>query len=314
MKFFEQKFKHPYNIDDTDRFLEQHPELDKKIEKLIWAYHEIGDVIPQYIGKLWSGHNFPYNESYYEIECSLQLTKLAFYKYAFIALRNSLELGMLSVYWDRNDDAEKTIQNWYNSNEDTPRFTNNVLKKILDIPNLKEFSRQYDLVKRTTDVFWDLSNYNHTKGYAFSGQNLNLSNFTRFNENAFLVWVEYLEKVVRLLLTVHILKYPVSLQSTAMFEKFGINEPWGTFLDVYQSEQIKEVLEPDELQLLQQISDNDENAKGLADWVNSFPDITEEEIKKQFEEFNMVTPDKTDMINGFIKWHTETKNQKEDHS
>jgi hypothetical protein len=200
MKFFEQKFNHQGNIDATEKYLEQNPELDKKIEKLIWAYHEIGDVIPQYIGKLWSGHNFPYNESYYEIECSLQLTKVAFYKYSFIALRNALELGMLSVYWDRDDDAEKTIQDWYKSNADTPFFTNSVLKKILDIPNINEFNKKFDLVTKTKDVFWYLSDYNHTKGYNFSGQNLNLANYSRFNERIFLVWVEYLEKVVKLLL------------------------------------------------------------------------------------------------------------------
>ncbi len=71
-----------------------------------------------------------------------------------------------------------------------------------------------------------------------------------------------------------------------MQDKFGINGPMGTFLDVFQSEQIKVVLNADELKILQEISDNDGEAKSLADWVNSHPDISEDEYKEQVENFD----------------------------
>jgi hypothetical protein len=114
---------------------------------------------------------------------------------------------------------------------------------------------------------------------------MNNANFTRFNEKVILKWSDLLEKVVQLLLSLHILKYPIAIQTTPIQAKFGINGPFGGFLDVFQSDQIKEVLNPSELQLMQSISDNDETAISLAEWVNSQPDISEEDFKKQIEDF-----------------------------
>ena len=86
-------------------------------------------------------------------------------------------------------------------------------------------------------------------------------------------------------MTIHILKYPVAIQYTPLEQKFGINGPYGTFLDIDQSEHVKSILDPNELIILQQISDNNENAKLLVEWVNSHPDISDEEFKKQLLDF-----------------------------
>jgi hypothetical protein len=291
---FGQKFNHQQNSELTDKFLADNPDVSNKISDLTWAYNEIGDVIPQYIGKLGSGHHFPYTESLYELESSYQLARLAFYKYALISLRNSFELGLLSIYWDRNDDSEKVITDWYKSKEDTP-FKRQILKGLTDIENIKEFCKDVDLVDRANKIYGTLSDFAHTKGYSFSSHGLNNANFTRFNDKALNSWVTSMEEVVQFLLTVHILKYPVALQHTPIEQKFGINGPYGGFLDVHQSDQVKKVLPEQELTILQRISDNDSNARTLADWVNSNPDISEEDFKKQlteFDEFVKTTNDK----------------------
>jgi len=285
LDFAASKFNHKENIELTEKYLLNNPALYQKIDNLVWAYHEIGDVIPQYFGKLFSGHNFAYTESYYEIECSYQLLKLSFYKYAFIALRNALELGLLSVYWDKDDNSEVLIQDWHNSKEDTP-FKRQILDGLKTIDNINHYCEQFDLFPRIDNLYGDLSDFNHTKGYLYSGQSLNRANFTRFNDKAILDWIELLERVIQLLLTIHILKYPIAIQNTPLQDKFGINGPFGGFLDVFQSEQIKEILNTDELIKLQEISDNDEGARSLAEWVNSQPDITEEKFKKQVADFD----------------------------
>jgi len=279
------KFNHAENISLTEKYFLDNKNSHLKIDNLIWAYHEIGQVIPQNVPKLFSGHIFPYSESYYEIECSYQLLKLAFYKYSFIALRNALELGLLSVYWDKDNNSESLIQNWHESKEDTP-FKRQIVSGLKTIENINKFCNQIDLFSRIDSIYNELSDYTHTKGYAFSGQNMNNANFTRFNEKVILKWSKLVEKVVQLLLTIHILKYPIAIQSTPIQDKFGINGPFGGFLDVFQSDQIKEVLNSDELQLMQTISDNDETAILLAEWVNSQPDITEGDFKKQIEDFD----------------------------
>lgn len=130
-----------------------------------------------------------------------------------------------------------------------------------------------------------MSNFNHTKGESYSANKLNKGNYPRMNEGAIQEWVIYFEKVIQLLLTIHILKYPVAIQYTPIEQKFEINGPYGCFLDVEQSERIKLVLDQNELIILQQISDNDEDATSLANWVNSHSDISEEEISKQMQDF-----------------------------
>jgi hypothetical protein len=283
--FLTGKFKHSDNIRSTEEYLNQHPELHGKIDKLVWAYHEIGDVIPQYIPKLFSGHNFPYSESLYEIECSYQLMKLSFYKFAFIALKNALELGLLFVYWDKDDNSEVVIQDWHESQQDTP-FKRQIVAGLKTIHNINLFCKHIDLFTRIDKLYGNLSDFNHTKGYSFSGHGLNNANFTKFNNKAVIRWAELLEEVIQVLLTVHILKYPVALQETPIEAKFGINGPFGGFLDVHQSELVKEVLNPDELIIIQKISNNDEGAKSLFEWVNSHPDISQEDFKEQLDEFN----------------------------
>ncbi len=279
------KFNHRDNIDHSEKYLSENPDFHKKIDRLMWAYHEIGHVTPQWNGKLFSGHNFAYSESNSEIECSYQLIKLCFYKYGLIALRNALELGLLSIYWDKDDNAEILIQDWYRSKEDTP-FKKQITTGLKTINNINQFCKYIDLFIKIDKVYGELSDFSHTKGYTFSGQNLNHANFTKFNEKTIRDWASLLEQVIQLLLTVYILKYPVALQNTPIQEKFGINGPFGGFLEVFQSEKIKKVLNQDELKVLQEISDNDEGAKSLRDWVNSFPDISEEEFKKQVDEFD----------------------------
>ncbi len=282
---FNQLFNHQENQNLTDKYLTSHPEINSKIDSLLWSYNEIGDVIPQYIGKFGSGHFFPFSESRFELNCSFQLIRLSFYKHSFIALRNAFELGLLSIFWDKNDNAEEVIQNWYKSEQNTP-FKKQIISGIKNIDNINEFNTYFDIFDRIEKIYSILSDYTHTKGVLFSSNKLNRANFTRFNENALLAWTKEFEKVVKLLLTVHILKYPISLQDTPIEEKFGINAPFGGFLDTYQSNQLKSVLNKDEVEVLQKICDNDENAKMQADWVNSHENITEEELKKQLSEFD----------------------------
>lgn len=285
LNFSGQKFNHQKNAEQTNTFFCDNSVLSEKINDLIWAYNDVGDVIPQYSGKFGSGHKLPYSESFFELECSYQLLKLSFYKYAFIALRNALELGLLSVYWDRNDDAEKIIKEWHNSNEDTP-FKRQILNGLLCVDNIKEFCKHYDIIDRAKNIYGDLSAFAHTKGYSFSSHNLNNANFTKFNQNVVFNWTVQLENVVQLLLILHVLKYPVALQNTPLEQKFGINIPYGGFLDIYQSDRIKAILNPEELKILQQISNKDENAKVLFEWVNSHPDISDKEFKKQLLDFD----------------------------
>ena len=106
----------------SQQYLEAHPDTVDKLSRLAWAYASIGKVIPTTSENIWSGHFFPYRDSWEEVQVSYNLCLFGFYKQAMTSLRGSFELGLLSVYWNLNDDGHEVIQSWLRSRENTPRF------------------------------------------------------------------------------------------------------------------------------------------------------------------------------------------------
>ena len=124
-------------------------------------------------------------------------------------------------------------------------------------------------------------------------------NVIRFNEGRFRKWSLLRRRVAKLVCTVHVLKYPVALQYTPMFDKFGFNPPAGGFLEPGQAEQVSVLFSSEEWALLKSMSDSDENAISLAEWVNAHPDIPEEVVTEQSHEMDR------DIIRnqGFTSWY-----------
>jgi hypothetical protein len=287
-------YNHIRNIQESENWLQKNSPLLNKVNDLIFAYDEIYDIIPQYIGKLGSGHIFPYIESVNEIKNSFQLAKLGFYKQSFIGLRNALELGLLSIYWDKDDEAEKAIQSWYKSHENTP-FKKKILSGLLTITNVSIFENQFKIKERVENAYNILSDFIHTRGYLYSSQKLNNGNTIRFNATAIKQWIHELDNIIQIVVTMHVLKHPIALQIVPVEEKFGINEPIGVFLEPYQVDRVKKILDRKQLDFLQKISDNDEEVKELVLWINSLPDLTPSDLQAQFRDFKeMVPPKKRD--------------------
>ena len=113
-------------------------------------------------------------------------------------------------------------------------------------------------------------------------------------------WVRSLQEVIRLVMILHILKYPVAYQYTPIEEKFGLNGPAGGFLNPQQVERVKAIFDEETNVLLQNISDADPEAIEIAQWVQSFPDITEEEFEQQSIDHDKRTI--RHYVGGFPKW------------
>ena len=271
---------------ETEIFLKKNPSLFEELCSFIAASRVLQDLIPQTVEKVCSGHFFPCSESYDELENAYQLCFFGFYKYSFIALRNVLELGLLSVYWDKQNKSQIDIQNWLKSKEDTPRIKE-ILSGLLKVKNIEIFSRKIDIQKKVKSIYNVLSDFVHTKGYSYSSYAQRRSNVNYFNKDALKRWCIITEKVIQTVSIVHLLKYPVGLQYyTSLDEKFGLNPPFGGFLRPIQQQTIKQIFNKQTLDLLQDISNKDEEAIELAKCVNDLPDITDEEFRKQMIEFD----------------------------
>lgn len=271
-------------LHQSNEYLEAHPALSVPIQKSVCVYRALTDLIPITGDKVFSGHLFPQVEAESELENSIALCKLGFYKHAISALRNLLELGLLSVYWDIEGQSHIEIQEWLKSLEHTP-FRKRVLKKLKTHPNIQRFDDKHKVFEKTSTLFKQLSNFTHTKGMHYSNRQLRNSNVNTFNEQSLRIWVQFLNEVVKIVATFHILIYPVGLLYTPLDEKFGLNGPAGGFLRPDQMESIRKFLQGSGIDTLQEISDTCPEAKSLAAWVNERPDITEEELSVQAEQF-----------------------------
>ena len=270
---------------ESVKYLETHTSVVDRLNSSLRAYDHIQDLIPETFGKLFSGHIFPYNESEIELETSIHLSINCFYKSAMISLRNCLELGLIYLYYDRDDNSEHIIKSWLTSERSTP-FKREIVAGLTKIPLVGRLNEYVSILDRVDALYGRLSNYLHTAGYRYSANFLSYSNVTRFKVQSLDEYVDELCSCVGTLAALFLCKYPVGLHYTPVDDKFGLNGPLGTFLNPYQVRQIKEVVDPEVLSFLEPLCLEDPEAIQLAEWVNQHSDITQEELNEQADQMD----------------------------
>ncbi len=273
-------------------YLKVHPDLYRKIASYLWAYHEIGGLVPQTIEKFWSGHYFPYSESYSELENSYELALHGFYNYGFAALRSVLELGLLGVHFAVRDTEHIDVQPWITSQEQTPR-RKEIFGRLRELETFREFDSRFKLEARILKTFDRLDRFVHTRGFRYSSRALRLSNVNQFSAKSLQLYFGSMFKVTTDLMVVMLLKYPIGMQSLPLDEKFGLNGPVGGYLQQHQVERITPLIPPEESDFLQKISDNDPEVRAAVEYFNNLPDLTQEEWQQQIKEFDDFTQTKT---------------------
>lgn len=254
--------------------------LDDKITEPGWIYHSIGELIPHTSENLWSGHFFPYTESWDELQISLVLCQFGLYKQAMASLRCGLELGLLSVYWNLNDDGHIVIQQWLKSQENTPRLSQ-IWKKFEKHHNFQEFQKLYDIRTRLLNLGF-LHDYVHSKGFKFSNHlGLMKSNFQTFESIGFEKWLNTFREVVEVLSILHLIKYPLGTVKFDYDRKFGMDKPSFGGLDTFQIKRIEELLGQAVYSALQQVASLDEDVTNMQEWLDSLPDMTEQDVEDQ---------------------------------
>ncbi|MHB8618974.1 MAG: hypothetical protein ACYDAG_05265 [Chloroflexota bacterium] len=274
----------------SKRYLALHPEAEREIPGLFWAYHELAELVPQTLEKLCSGHFFPITESYFELENSYQLALRGFYRYAFAALRFVLELGFLGFYFDVEDNAQDVIAPWYVGQARTPRMTE-MLKRMKVLAGFSEFDRRFGLSMRIGNLYDDLSGYVHTRGFQYSSHGASRANFIQFSETALKLYLKAVPLVVSNVIVVAMLKYPVGMQPLPLTEKYGLNGPVGGFLEHHQVDLLTSFIAPEERKFLLGLSDGDPSVQQIIAHFESMPDLSEAEWQQQMRDFDERNPE-----------------------
>ena len=157
--------------------------------------------------------------------------------------------------------------NWYHSKDssdaNTPR-ANHIWKILRSNDNISSFDKEFDLKKQFDELSF-LHNYVHTKGYKYSNYiGLISSNCQTFEEKGLIRWVNIYEKVVLLLLTLHLLKYPIGIIEFNWSAKVGIDNPFPV-LNIHEIERIKKILPECHITALESIANNDPETQSLMD-------------------------------------------------
>jgi len=294
----------------TKEYFIENPEIKRRIEELGWIYQTVGTIVPQNLKNLWSGHFFPFLESKAELQISFTLCCFGLYKQAFVSLRSGLELGLLSVYYNINDEGHETIKDWFNSKDsfeaNTPR-ADKIWNILLSNSNIKKFNEKHNL-KELFEQFSYLHNYVHSKGYAFSNRvGLDKANFQTFEPQLFEKWFNSYSKVVSLITTLHLIKYPISVIRYDYSIKFGIEDiPSFGGLDEYYIDKIAKILPSGYMKDIEDIAQNDYDTQQIIKGIDSLPDLSDDDIEEQ-----IINLDKFSIENdeGYIKW---LENQKAD--
>ncbi len=269
-------------------YLAAHPELHEMLANHMRAYHEIGDLIPQTLDNIASGHYFPYTQSYFELENSYELVKQGFYNYALIALRSVLELSLLTVYFAVRDQEHIDVQSWIHSKEKTPN-RRQIVGRLNELPTFRQFNVKYSFINKIFGTFDVLDKYVHTRGYRHSSQALNLANFNKFSDSSLTLYSELMTTVVTESITLLLLKYPIGMQKIDLDSKYGLNGPVGGFLQAHQVSLITSLLNKGEKVTLEEISHKDESVQAAIEYFDNLPDLTQEEWEKQADELEATT-------------------------
>ncbi len=261
---------------ETEEYLNSHKSLRNEVAAHLVAYREVQDLIPETAENVGSGHFFPYAESHYELESSFELCRQGFYRHSFFALRCVLELGTVGLYFDKNDRSHPDVQSWLHSQDRTPHFRN-ILSHLFELEYFCQFEHGFSLQHEITCIYSSLSDYVHVRGYRHSTIGQVGASYNRFNERALHRYVKLMEKVIRNLITMMLLKYPIGMQKLPFSDKFGLDAPVGGFLDKLSRSAVLAVLEEDRKDILQKISDNDPLVARTAREICTLPNFTEEQ-------------------------------------
>lgn len=270
------------------------------------AHHTATHVVPHTTESLWSGHFFPATESLAEAEVSCNLALAGYYKQSMASLRASLELGLLSVYWNLQDDGHLIIKRWLHSREDTP-WTKEIWTSLSTHAGIAHFSEVFGVRERIQDLFGELSNYVHSRGRLYSNDHADpeLPLFTfRPSEHIIDLWMDTHRQIVWLILALHLAKYPVATLRMDWGRKFGIDVPAFGGLAEPEVAMAEAYLGEAPFAVLRQIAEADQHTQQILAWIDSLPDMTEEQVELQ-----ILDMDKTQIQHGggYLAWELQQR-------
>ncbi|MEN6576719.1 MAG: hypothetical protein ABFD90_10275 [Phycisphaerales bacterium] len=256
----------------------------EEIVKFVGLYQWISQQFPHTHKSQFSGHFFPWVECYEEMRVSCTLCLMGFYKQAMVSLRASLELGILSVYWNLDDMGHETIQAWLRSETDTP-WRKEIWERLNSHKNFRLLQEKYDIGQEFRELSGVLDDYVHSKGAKHCNAVGVRTGHKEFEPLGFRTWYTALERVTKLIMILHLTKYPIGVVKYDWHKKFGVDIPMFGGLEPHAVDALMDLIGEDVFTILQSIAEADEDTQRIMQWVQNRPEMTDEDIENQVVKF-----------------------------
>lgn len=230
---------------------------------------------------------FPFSEAGMDLEYAIANVLCGANKSAYFNLRSFLELGFTGLYFISQAATEAEGKKWVAGVAFTP-FFNRSLKRLLLLPEYANAEPHLSYHQLLRDTYNSISDRTHTRGTPHGHIELNQSNQPQFIEKSLIEFIEMAEQCCEALAITLAIQHPIVLIPLPMDDKFGLNPPLYGFLQGYDVDCLKSFISPQRLHWLEAFATNDSDTQGLREWVESQPDLTEEQWQEQIrhqEEF-----------------------------
>ncbi|MCL2898704.1 hypothetical protein [Brenneria tiliae] len=256
-------------------------------EAIDFCHHDLIEAPKGDVNSLAKVDFFPWVEASQELDQSLSLILKGHFKHAYDSYRRAIELVITGAFYVSDNTVSLKAREWMKSDRSTPNFKRacEALAKKAYFENL---NNQYNWLEDILSVFWKFSDIVHVKGTENSFFEIspiysviNGIGVPAFTEkscksalDAYILSVSYIAVIVAA-------SNPFLLQGFDLDTKFGFNPPASGFFYPRQAERLMGLIPEKYKPYFEYLLETDENLIGIRSWFESFPDITEEQIREQ---------------------------------
>lgn len=269
----------------------------EKIEKLklaqMFCSEDLVDTAPSDWNSLIKLSLFPWVEAEEELDTALSLIMLGYYKNSYDSLRRSLDLLVTGAYFIQEGIELDEAKNWTNSQRNTPNYGHSIDYLIRENEVFALCDSNCRFKEYATSLYYELSGYIHVRGRNKSKK----GNSSYCNDGIYLLMfdekycqrsLDFFIKTVGLVSLICTLANPVVLLELDLFNKFGLNGPMSGFLEVQQAKRLQNLIPAEFAKFIDHLKGSNEKILSFAQWFDSFPDITEDDIKQQVKDFDQI--------------------------
>lgn len=266
--------KDPGNIKD--------PLLDLSMG--IRAYFQFQDILDLSLEEdhttIFNRH-YCYYESIVYLRESIKSWAAGNFLSSMCLIRPLLELSLLQVYWhlkSKNKSYDQYFK-WLHKNKKI-KFVKilHFINRNIPEKELQNKTRLDMLFNSLKSLYSNISAYNHGVKLQDSTSAKKFSN-SSITYDDFLYNLIIINNLLRQLVYLYILTYPMSLFPVDKRIKWGYSEPLGVYVDNNNYDIIEKYIRKENIQILKKNLSKSVEVNSLLDWYDKQPDLTDNEIE-----------------------------------